>query len=269
MGGNPLNLNFVTDWARKNNIIIIEDCAQACGSFYDGKPLGTFGSYSVISLVKNLYFYAGGLLLSNGPIPSITESHTVSSATIGYKKIKHFLESDVSHKASIINFLYHSLMVIKGDSSLPSRAVKEFNDKTVYEINRKTFNPEILEQTRSANASFLLDNIDYSLYDVQSVVEHGHSNRNRVILISKNKTAEKLIDGMRKKGIACNNLTQSYINGYQDHISTDSILGEYYCEKLCTYESCLPYIVSIPISPYLSNNELKYICDNINIINHR
>lgn len=267
LGGNPIDLNTVTDWAKKNNVIIIEDCAQACGSFYNGKPLGTFGSYSVISLVKNLYFYAGGLLLSIDSIPTVTERRIISTATIRYKKIKHFLESNVSYKASIFNFLYYTLMEIKGDSSIPSQTVREFNDKTSRDIIKTFFDFESLEHARLVNASFLLDAVDYSLYDVQSVVNHGQSNRNRIILISKNKTAKEIIFGMRKKKIACNNLTQSYISGYQGHILTDDLLKKYYSEELTNYETYLPYIVAIPNSPFLTKKELEYIVFSINQIN--
>ena len=64
LGGNPVDLQKIMPWVRENNIILIEDCAQALGSSYNGQMLGTFGDYSVFSMVKNLHATAGGLLLS-------------------------------------------------------------------------------------------------------------------------------------------------------------------------------------------------------------
>lgn len=47
--GNPFNLDFVTDLAKKHNIWLVEDNCDALGSRYEGKLTGTFGDLSTIS----------------------------------------------------------------------------------------------------------------------------------------------------------------------------------------------------------------------------
>ena len=47
--GNPFNLNAVMDFAKRNNLWVIEDTCDALGSSYDGKATGTFGDLSTFS----------------------------------------------------------------------------------------------------------------------------------------------------------------------------------------------------------------------------
>jgi len=51
---------------KKNNVLLIEDCAQALGASHNGKWVGSFGDYAFYSfgISKNIGF-AGGLIASN------------------------------------------------------------------------------------------------------------------------------------------------------------------------------------------------------------
>jgi len=53
--------------AKKNNLIVIEDAAQAIDSFYNGKPLGAIGDFGCFSFheTKNIQCGEGGLLAIN------------------------------------------------------------------------------------------------------------------------------------------------------------------------------------------------------------
>ena len=47
--GNPPNMDRVIELVEKYNMILLEDCCDALGSTYDGKPLGTFGEMASCS----------------------------------------------------------------------------------------------------------------------------------------------------------------------------------------------------------------------------
>jgi CDP-6-deoxy-D-xylo-4-hexulose-3-dehydrase len=47
--GNPPNMDAVMDLVKKYDMILLEDCCDALGSTYDGKPLGSFGEMSSCS----------------------------------------------------------------------------------------------------------------------------------------------------------------------------------------------------------------------------
>ena len=56
----------IMDLARKYNLLVIEDAAQAIDSYYKGKPLGSIGHLAAFSFheTKNIISGEGGMLLS-------------------------------------------------------------------------------------------------------------------------------------------------------------------------------------------------------------
>ena len=60
--GQPADMDRIVEIAKKNNLYIIEDCAQAHGAKYKGKGIGTFGEVSCFSFYpgKNLGAYGDG-----------------------------------------------------------------------------------------------------------------------------------------------------------------------------------------------------------------
>ena len=58
---------YVIGLAKKYNLYVVEDAAQAVGSFYKNKPLGTIGDLGAYSFheTKNVISGEGGALLVN------------------------------------------------------------------------------------------------------------------------------------------------------------------------------------------------------------
>ena len=67
MRGFPCNMERIMDIARRHNLLVIEDCAQACGGMYKGKPLGALGDVGCFSLQQYKVITAGegGLVATN------------------------------------------------------------------------------------------------------------------------------------------------------------------------------------------------------------
>lgn len=66
--GNPCDMEEILKLAKKYNLKIIEDCAQAHGTEYKGRKVGTFGDAGCFSFYpsKNLGAYGdGGMVISN------------------------------------------------------------------------------------------------------------------------------------------------------------------------------------------------------------
>lgn len=63
--GVACDMNAIVNVADRNNIIVIEDAAQALLSYYKGKPLGSIGRFGVLSFheTKNITSGEGGLLV--------------------------------------------------------------------------------------------------------------------------------------------------------------------------------------------------------------
>lgn len=67
--GIPCEMNLIKKICIKHNFLLIEDAAQALGSRYNNKSLGSFGDFAVLSFheTKNIHCGEGGAVLINNP----------------------------------------------------------------------------------------------------------------------------------------------------------------------------------------------------------
>ena len=75
--GNPFDLATVTDFVRRHNLWLVEDCCDAVGSLYDGKQVGTFGDLATVSFypAHHMTMGEGGCVLTDKPmLRTIAES---------------------------------------------------------------------------------------------------------------------------------------------------------------------------------------------------
>jgi len=69
-GGYAVDMDRLKSLCTYNDIALIEDAAQCIDGFHNGKPMGSFGDFSVFSFheTKNIHCGEGGLLVINNPI---------------------------------------------------------------------------------------------------------------------------------------------------------------------------------------------------------
>ena len=276
LGGNPMRMDKVMEWAKKNGVVVIEDCAQALGAKYKGQEVGTFGSYAVASAVKNLYATAGGVLRMNEPLRSMSradalhegEVKNISTAVIIYKRIKRWLEMRANARNfGLWNVLYGGLLRLKDTQENGfSNVVHRLPEKIEREIRERLGQLDAINAVRKEKAERLMAQIDRTKYAIQQELEGGISTRNRVLVVGMHRDAREVIAALRKRGIAANNLTQSYTHPYQEHVQQDAMLGKYYTERLEVYERILPKVVCVPCSPGLIDKEIDYIAKELNKI---
>lgn len=267
LGGNPMKMDRVVKWAKANNVIIIEDCAQALGASYLGKNVGSFGSYAVASAVKNVYGVCGGLLMGDCAINQ-GNCKNVSPAIMVYKRIKRWLEMRANARRwGLWNGLYGGLLRLKDTQENGfSNVVHRLPEKIEREIRERLGQLDVINAVRKEKAERLMAQIDKTKYAIQQEPEGGISTRNRVLVVSQSVPARDVIAALRKRGIAANNLTQSYTHPYQEYVQQDAMLGKYYTERLEVYERILPKVVCVPCSPGLSDKEIDYIAKELNTL---
>ena len=68
--GNPFDLAAVTDFVRRHDLWLIEDCCDAVGSTYQGRLAGTFGDLATVSFypAHHITMGEGGCVLTDRPI---------------------------------------------------------------------------------------------------------------------------------------------------------------------------------------------------------
>ena len=67
--GQPCDMGRICNIAKKYNLYIVEDCAEAHGAMYDGKRVGSFGDIACFSFFGNKVITTGegGMCLTNSP----------------------------------------------------------------------------------------------------------------------------------------------------------------------------------------------------------
>ncbi|HUZ46963.1 MAG TPA: lipopolysaccharide biosynthesis protein RfbH [Terriglobia bacterium] len=68
--GNPFDLDAVTDFARRHNLWLVEDCCDAVGSLYRGRRVGAFGDLATVSFypAHHITMGEGGSVLTDQPL---------------------------------------------------------------------------------------------------------------------------------------------------------------------------------------------------------
>ena len=69
LAGNPCDMDALKSLADRHGLVLIEDCAQAWGARYRGKPIGTAGHIACFSLQNSKHVTCGdgGLVASSDP----------------------------------------------------------------------------------------------------------------------------------------------------------------------------------------------------------
>jgi len=67
--GNPVNMPAVMAIAKKHNLVVIEDCAEAHGAEWKGQKIGSFGHMACFSFLSNKIITTGegGMVVTNDP----------------------------------------------------------------------------------------------------------------------------------------------------------------------------------------------------------
>ena len=68
--GNPFDLGRIPAIAREHGIYLIEDCCDAVGAKFDGKPVGTFGEIATVSFypAHHMTMGEGGAVMTSNPL---------------------------------------------------------------------------------------------------------------------------------------------------------------------------------------------------------
>ena len=227
--GNSVNMNKIMKIAKKYNLYVIEDCAQAHGSLYHNKKVGTFGDLGCFS------FYPGKNLGAFGDGGAIVTNNNELNNKI--RKIKNL--------GSIIKY-HHE--ILGRNSRLDSIQAAVLNVKLKYldENNKKRRN--------IANIySSLLKNIkDIELPIVEDYcvpVYHLF-----VIRLKNENIRNELQNFLKKNGID---------TGIHYPISIQELECITNVDKTPISNNYSKRIMSLPMYPELSQNEINYICNKI------
>ena len=233
-GGIGCKIKEIREIAKDNNLILIEDAAEALGATVNGKKIGTFGDSASFSLCanKNITSGEGGLIT--------TDSKEV------YEKVKLIR----SHGRSETNMYDHTMLGYNFRMSNMTAAIARVQLKKVEEIN----------EMRRRNAHYLTEKLSKiegigtlkeprgykSIFQLYTIRLENENVRNELMRYS-------LENGIHTKiYFPTVHLTTFYMNlfGYKG--------GEF-----PVAENLSKRVLSLPMFPALKNEEMDYIVEKI------
>jgi dTDP-4-amino-4,6-dideoxygalactose transaminase len=265
-GGNPQNMDIIKS---KKPMILIEDCAQALGSYYKKTPVGLFGEYATFSFMKNIYSFGGSLLLhsSNNISRKNKFNKEFGFLPTKYRILKRYLESKSTIKDNSAFRFLSNIMKLKPENTTPFLTGSLNNKNIILSIQNQLAVYDEIFSKRITNAQYLINRINNKNIILQKTTESSQTNYHRLYFTAKNNYAKNIISFLREQGIGANHLTQNLINPYQNKLDQNQYLKRFIVKgKIENYFYLHDRIFCIPISPALCKNELDYIADKVNLI---
>jgi len=221
------NLNKIFEICKKNKIFLIEDCAQAFGSRYQGKLVGTFGDFGCFSFypTKNLSTLGdgGGILIKN-------------------KKHFDYLKKAVQYGEK----KRYQSEFISGHSRLPEIQAAILN------LYLKNIDKELVKRKFLADY-YKKQILKYGLDKYISVLSSDNDSKpvNHLFVI-KTKARNKLRNFLKKKDI---NTFVHYPLTINRIKAFDFLSRKSYPKA----EELSKQIISLPFHPYLNKKQINYI----------
>jgi len=226
-GGMPSELNKIKKIATENNVILIEDAAHACGSLFNSKKIGAHGNFVCFSFhpVKNLSMPTGGLICIN------TSNHSKIKKILAAKRwcgITNRKEASYDVKEIGWNFYMNNFSAAIGMIQL--KKLDKLNNK------RKKIAKQYSQKINLEKKMKYSDNCSYHLY--------------WIIVKNRDKFRKKMWKAGIETGIHYKPIHEMTMYKNKTKLPISEKIGK--------------SIVSLPIHPNLSNNDVQRIISTIN-----
>jgi len=208
--GMPAKWAEIEKICTENDIIIIEDAAEAVGSTYNDTPLGTFGEFGILSFNGNkiITCSSGGALISK------------DKTKIEYSKK---IASQAKEK---VNFYKHNEL---GYNYLQSNILAAIGHEQFKQIENKV-------AKRRENFEYYMGNLEEYIIDYPKELKNTFSNRWLSSFIVKN--SEKVTSELEKQNIESRKLW--FPLNKQKIFSRYKYSGDHYENELFANGICLP-----------------------------
>lgn len=227
--GHPCEMDEITKICKENNIYLIEDCAEAIGSKYKNKKVGSFGDIATFSFFgnKTITTGEGGMLVSNNE-KLIKEAYHYKNQSV--------TEKQYWHDKTGYNYRMTNIQAAIGLAQL-EQVEKNIKDKAnIAEIYQKAF-----------------ENTQIKFHKAHKDVFHTYWMCS--ILLKNKKIRDNLVDFLTKKGIDTRPLF------YPAHKMP--CFKNYNNQTLPVAEDLGYRGINLPSWPDLKNEDVQYIADTI------
>lgn len=232
--GNVCDMDKIMEFSKINNIRVLEDCAQATGAEFDGVKAGAFGDIGIFSFypTKNLGGCGQGGMLVTDDID--IASKVRSYGNVGRREGSWFIYDNLGYNSRLdtINAIFLNTYL----NHLEDWNNKRIKYATLY--NSSLDNKFVIKPKK---ANVLIDHV-YHLYEIK---------------LKDKKTRDALKTYLEKNNIGCG-------LHYPIPCHKQPIYRTYNDIVLPVVEELADTLLSLPMHPNLSEEEVKFVCEKIN-----
>lgn len=225
---------------KKKKIILIEDAAQAFGSFFKKKPLGSFGDFSCFSFheTKNLHSGAGGMLIVNNKKylkkVKIIHDKGTNRFLMNLKKIKYYSWIEIGSAFLMTEFA----------ASYLCPQIQSY--KKIFYKRSKLYLRYLKHLLKIKDGNFYIPN-NYKF----------NYNFHALVLILEKNNREKFLEFLKKYKI---NAVISYTPLHKSVAGKKHFKNQ---KKLVNTDKYVKQIVRLPLHDALTFKQVDYICKKI------
>lgn len=237
--GHSTDMSRLVDLCNQNDIVLIEDAAQAIGATYNGKLLGTFGDLSTLSFheTKNVTSGEGGALIINNE---------------KYLDRAKIIREKGTNRSQFLEGLVDKYSWVDTGSSY---ILSDLNAAYLYPqlVNLLKINKKRLKVIKTYKENIHLPKDVFFL----QTPDHNDSNGHLCAIVCKNNAQrKKFIAWMKESGITT---PFHYIS-----LHTSPYMLEKNSVSLPSTDKLSKCLVRLPLFYAIKRTEVKYVCDKVN-----
>lgn len=251
-GGAPCNMKELMDIAKRYKLLVIEDCAQACGATFQGKKVGSFGHIGAFSFQINK-------IITTGDGGAVTTND-----------VKLFTRSVRAHDHGCLRDENGHLGLEKSSEAFFSTNYRMNELTAAVGLVQLSKIDLIISKMRSNKAAIIrklgtLRNFKIS----KSWDEKGDTGRNLMLIANTRERASSLVQELKKFGFSATTPYGGYPVYFHRQIKEskmwkDPPKKEKFAFKSCPFtEELLPRSVMIGISPLFVDEHMNTLVETI------
>lgn len=248
MQGQPCDMNKIMKIAKKHNLIVIEDTAQAFGAELNGKKAGTIGDCGAFSLQagKTITSGEGGFIATNSK--KIYDIAKMYHDNGGFR-----VGCDYPTWENKTTIFGENFKITELQSAIANEQLKKIN--TILKKQKK-------------NYDYVIDHIDKNFYKLRPYVKNSKLVFSNIsIEFYTENECNKFIKYMNDNGIGFNIYCSNLINAFDTfkyesswhHSKFPYNISKYYKTKCPNAESLFRRVAWFSLSASLKKKHLKYI----------
>ncbi|HOX77104.1 MAG TPA: DegT/DnrJ/EryC1/StrS family aminotransferase [Bacteroidales bacterium] len=251
LGGVACKMDRILSLAKQRNLIVIEDCAQSLGAYYNGKPSGSFGDVSCFSLIKNAYGIGGGILATNSfeiyqkALKINEELLATGLMLLLFRTIRNLAETNRNN--ILFRALHKSIMLVKGKKKSYGSVIQQLHQITCYE--KKLAAHQLSRMTGLHNLRKNIGKKYYELLTGNNILvnydyEVNGSSFTKFFVYNPSLDSQKALTCLNAKGIEVMHLEQRYGNPLQPRfVDKETAL----LQGLKNYDTVHDCLISLPL----------------------